>query len=385
MCQQLTIYYKSKGISAIDFNCPHFQACSATSPKTFTTAKESFVSSGYVEHDLPRIVFISLDSGSAEKDPHLKTIESIRIWEEEKENVLALPRNKHWYRTHELAHIILRNFKPDLQIDEARHYFAHVNSAKCCMNNPQRAQANQILFDNCREFIPGELEILDPDIIITQGKWAKLALEGAFPEVTASEILPETISEMKIIVINDHPVIWIETFHPRHTSFHTVNRAHYSQYIEVIKRFINLNHDIDFQIIEEQQSKNLPEKTSISPKPIEYEKEMLMPARTDHKGENYNVLVIYPDYPSAKTPTKSDCEGYKYMSMAQLCNIADSFKIPRRGGSFACNAFGGDKGKCDVQSDRKAWKWYGGGKNTVKFVLVRAVERFFEEEGMDWK
>src|SRR5690606_234200 len=152
----------------------------ATSPQTFTTAKEAFVSSGYVKHELPRIVFLSLDSGSAEKDPHLKTLESVRIWEEEKENVLALPKNKHWYRTHELAYTILRNFRLDLRIDQARHYFAHVNSAKCCMNNPQRAQANQILFDNCGEFTPGELEILDPDIIITQGKWAKLVIDKAF-------------------------------------------------------------------------------------------------------------------------------------------------------------------------------------------------------------
>ncbi|PKO04063.1 MAG: hypothetical protein CVU41_18940 [Chloroflexi bacterium HGW-Chloroflexi-3] len=109
------------------------------------------------------------------------------------------------------------------------------------MNNPQRAQANQILFDNCRAFIPGELEILDPDIIITQGKWAKLAVDQAFPELSAAEMIPETLPEMKLVIINDHPVIWIETFHPRHTSFQTVNRARYSQYVETIKRFLNSN------------------------------------------------------------------------------------------------------------------------------------------------
>mgnify|MGYP000854868990 CR=1 FL=1 len=162
MYDELTAYYKSKGISAIDFACPHYRSCSSTSPQSFTTAKEAFVSRGYVRHELPRIVFLSLDSGSAEKDPVKKTLESIRVWEEERENIYALPKNKHWYRTHEFAHLVLQNFKPGLTIDQARHYFAHINSAKCCMNNPQRAQANQILFDNCRAFIPGELEILDP-------------------------------------------------------------------------------------------------------------------------------------------------------------------------------------------------------------------------------
>lgn len=340
------------------------------------------MSSGYVEHELPRIVFISLDSGSAEKDPHLKTLESIRLWEEEKENVLALPRNKHWYRTHELAHTILKNFKPDLRIDQARHYFAHINSAKCCLNYPQRAQANQILFDNCREVIPGELEILDPDIIITQGKWARLAMDHAFHELTASEIVPETIPEMKLVMMNDHLVIWIETFHPRHPSFHTVNRAHYSQYVDVIKRFFKLNYQVDFENTAEQQSINMRGKPFIDPDLIEFRKEKPGLTRTDQKNENYIALDKYPEYPSAKIPTKADCKGYTYMSMVQLCNISESLGKSR---SFACNAFGGDKGKYDVQSDRKARKWYGGGKSVVKFVLISAVEEFFEEERLNWK
>jgi predicted component of type VI protein secretion system len=93
-------------------------------------SKESFVSSKYVTHELPRIVFISLESGSAETDPALKTLESVRRWEEERENVLGLHRNKHWYRTHELAFTLLRNYKEDLRLEEAKHYFAHINSAK---------------------------------------------------------------------------------------------------------------------------------------------------------------------------------------------------------------------------------------------------------------
>ena len=382
MYKQLTEYYKSYGISAIDFNCPHYQSCSSTSPQTFTTAKESFVSSEYVKHELPRIVFLSLDSGSAEKDPNLKTLESVRIWEEEKENVLALPKNKHWYRTHELAHTILKNFKPDLRIDHARHYFAHVNSAKCCMNNPQRAQANQILFDNCREFIPGELEILDPDIIITQGKWAKLAIDGAFPELEKSDIVPDSTPEMKIIQLNNHPVIWIETFHPRHTSFHTVNRAHYSIYIEVIKNFFNLKPQLlktennETLIIDQQEF----EKTNLEQ--IGNKKENSMARKSNQKTENYIYIDFYPEYPSPEIPTKADCEGFTYMSMKQLCNISESLGKSR---SFACDAFGGDKGKYDVQIDRKARKWDGKGKRVKKFVLVSAVEKFFEEAGLNWK
>jgi hypothetical protein len=99
MIDELATYYRENGISAIDFNCQYFSICSRYFPSTFTTAKEAFVSSRYVTHELPRIVFISLDSGSAETDPTLKTHESVRQWEEEGENVLGLHRNKHWFRT----------------------------------------------------------------------------------------------------------------------------------------------------------------------------------------------------------------------------------------------------------------------------------------------
>ena len=75
-------------------------------------------------------------------------------------DVEKLHKNKHWYLTHELAWVLLRQFVPGLKISRVNRYFAHVNSAKCCQNNPQRRQASSTLFDNCRRFIPGELRIL---------------------------------------------------------------------------------------------------------------------------------------------------------------------------------------------------------------------------------
>jgi hypothetical protein len=71
--------------------------------------------------------------------------------------------------------------------------------------------------------------------------------------------------------------------------------------------------------------------------------------------------------------------------MAQLCRISKSFGIRGKGKSFACNAFGGDNGDKAVQADRQARVWTKGGYREKKFVLIRAVERFFEEEGLNWK
>ena len=110
-----------------------------------------------------------------------------------------------------------------------------------------------------------------------------------------------------------------------------------------------------------------------------------METRSDQKVTGYRELHEYPEFPEGKAPSKADCKRYTYMSMAQLCKISKNFGIRGKGGSFACNAFGGDKGAIPVQSDRQAWWWYKGRKSPVKFVLIRAVERFFEEEGLPWK
>ena len=384
MYKSLTEYYSKAGISAMDFNCPHFLSCSARYPDTFTTAKESFVSSGYANHELPRIVFISLDSGSAETDPDLKTLESVRHWEEEVANVLGLPKNKHWYRTHELAYILLRGFKDDLKFEEARHYFAHVNSAKCCENKPGREQASQILFDNCREFIPGEINILDPDIIVTQGKWGKLAIDGVYPLMESPDYIPASLNEVKINSINLHPVVWIETFHPRHTSFHTINRQHYPQYEEIVRRFmtntspgcltqrnecVGRSHAGTEVMMKQKNDRHFPQI------------EVQMSDNFDQGVTGTLELLEYPGYPSADFPTKADCEGYTYMSMVQLCNISEKFG---KGRSDACNAFGGDKGKIPVEPERQAREWKQGGYRRKKFVLISAVEKYFQEVGIDW-
>lgn len=96
-------------------------------------------------------------------------------------------------------------------------------------------------------------------------------------------------------------------------------------------------------------------------------------------------LCEYPEFPQSEIPAKADCFGYYYMAMDQLCNIAESFGIYGKGRSFACNAFGGDKGRKPVHIDRQTREWKQGGKRIKKFVRILAVEKFFEEEGLLWK
>ncbi len=94
------------------------------------------------------------------------------------------------------------------------------------------------------------------------------------------------------------------------------------------------------------------------------------------KTENYIYLDKFPSIPSQITPTHDECFGYEFMTMVQFCKIAMSHGIGR---SRACNAFGGDRGKYQVISDRMARVFNG-----RKFVLIRAVDMYFKQIGIEW-
>jgi hypothetical protein len=95
----------------------------------------------------------------------------------------------------------------------------------------------------------------------------------------------------------------------------------------------------------------------------------------------YKELEFYPHFPDEDLPTKADCAGYIYMSMVQLCNLAEE---KGQGRSSACNAFGGDNGDIPVIASRQAYWWYGEGHRKKKFVLITAVEQYFREVGIEW-
>lgn len=107
--------------------------------------------------------------------------------------------------------------------------------------------------------------------------------------------------------------------------------------------------------------------------------ELPIKIKTEKSG---NIASIYvelsdmPRIPSKETPSKKECQGFEYISMVQLCNIAEEYGIGR---SKACNAFGGDRGRRLVIPERMA-RVYGG----IKFVLVNAAIDYFSEIGIKW-
>ena len=245
MLQELNAFYESHGISPVRFRCPSYSSCSANSPR-FTEAKASFVGPFYEERQLPRLLFLSLDSGSARPDPRQRTVEAVR-----RQNVAcdvaALPKNKHWYRTHEMAFELLRQFKPELTVADTRLYFAHVNSAKCCQNKPHRKQADWTLFENCRRFIPGELRVLSPDIVVTQGDPARGAILKSFDvrehdvrAVVSARYVHDAHYETGFIELEPGTkwCLWLQTYHPgNHGRFNPQRRHCWPLYAEAVGRF----------------------------------------------------------------------------------------------------------------------------------------------------
>ena len=239
MLARLAAYYEVKGIAPHDFRCCHAEACSAASPR-FTTVKASFVGPEYAKGSGPRLLFLSLDSGSAEADPRRKTIEAVQH-QELREDVGALAKNKHWYLTHELAWVLLRHFHPRLMITNTSPYFAHVNSAKCCQNKPQRGKAHGMLFENCREFIPGELAVLQPDIIVTQGDEAKKVIVQACRVVKheRKDVEGAAYETGLLDLVPGKQTLWLQTYHPNnYGKFHPQRKKCWPLYVEAVKQFV---------------------------------------------------------------------------------------------------------------------------------------------------
>ena len=211
MLDELEKYYRSQGILATDFTCRSKAECSNGCHNTFNGPKSAAVSTGYEDGDLPRLLFVSQDRCPEVLDREERLPRSVRDGMENV-NVCALPRNQHWFLTHELAWHILKCFDKyltkDLTLERVKHYFAHTNAAKCCQNKRDKSPADWWLFENCRPYLDCEIRVLRPDIIVTQGKKARAGLE---PIVDVRE----EIDELAFIVRFDgRSLFWLHTHHP---------------------------------------------------------------------------------------------------------------------------------------------------------------------------
>ena len=231
LIEKLTAYYEEKKILSTNFDCPHSARCrkgrNDPSPMkktredaanvcdtydTFTPAKSALVGK-YYEHANPRLLFVSSDAGSAIyithsfASPQSRTPKSLQHHPKFQRDKM----NDHWRYTHEMARTILGTcgvIPRTAKFEDALDYFSHANTVKCSVNKRDKGEAPQRLFTKCRGYLRGEIDVLSPDIIITQGKRAKGGVESAF--YTASEWgVCQTIKFGK-----RKEVLWLPIHHP---------------------------------------------------------------------------------------------------------------------------------------------------------------------------
>ena len=247
-------YYKRKKISACRFDCPCIDKCNQSKSAIFTTGHEPFVGTKYDRagnRSFPRILFVSLDpvardhdSGRVWKEAEHRTAKRFRVYFQREWEFKKKEKNRHWFQTHAFAWRILKGFYPKSESELTREidsyfaagqivgdpetitakvrkhvtpYFAHTNSAKCSQNKNRHEKSDQRLFTNCRNsgFLAGELKNLEPDIVVTQGAEARLAVINAIDGdeiVLHGREMPSTGGRRALTIAGDE-VLWIHTYH----------------------------------------------------------------------------------------------------------------------------------------------------------------------------
>jgi len=244
LLQKLQGYYRNKGIAAEHFKCPHLEDCRGRSKK-FVEATEAFVGSCYQQHKTPRLLFISAAPGeNRDWSPKDRTVYGRRDRVSES-NFLIKSRKSHWFRTCELAYEIFSCLNVDLiNPNRVQHYFASTDVVKCGQNNKHGAQPDARLFRNCTQFMVGEIEILNPDILITQGCEAYKSIKDNFEKFNRRDYLNKgrkklsLFNEVKVLKINNRPVLWISTHHPNsHGNAFPKQMKKWPEYAEIVKDF----------------------------------------------------------------------------------------------------------------------------------------------------
>jgi hypothetical protein len=229
-CLKLNIFYKQQGIYPEDFHCRYHSLCrSKAYQRKMTETRMSMIGSIYGEK-YPKIVVVSLDPPSDLNGkfsrPDLRITESVTALGEAWNYTIDRP-NPHWamtqiivkdvltiwgYKARPNAAVVAESYAGGRPIENVTPYFAHVNAAKCSMNNPGGGQAPQAVFEACsKAYLRQELAILEPQILISQGKITNNILAGIFKKQPIEEI---DLPKVEVVALGQNEVFWLPMHHP---------------------------------------------------------------------------------------------------------------------------------------------------------------------------
>ena len=228
-------YYLENQIHPEHFNCPYQVNCRKYAYQgKMTETKMSMVGSSYGEK-YPKIVVLSLDPPSGVEiglnkrgefnTPHQRMVEFVSSLHE-KDNYSVDRPNPHWAMTQIIVKDLLELWGFTAQpnaaivtesysnrpIENVSSYFAHVNMAKCSMNNPGQRQAARVVHSTCsKAYLLEELIVLEPDILITQGATTNKILGQMF---VGREILVRDLPNNEEISLKNEQFLWLPMHHP---------------------------------------------------------------------------------------------------------------------------------------------------------------------------
>lgn len=158
---------------------------------------------------IPRIVVLSLSR--PQPDP------SSDLLNPPESQASGGDRNQHWPKTLETVRSLLYpviGYKDDNLIEKL---FVHVRTAKCCSNAGGGSNEDKKVYANCGVYLPGELSILKPNVIVTQGGNARRAVQqyafNAIRSVTVFGLDP-CIAHIAELQDDNHSVYWLPMIFP---------------------------------------------------------------------------------------------------------------------------------------------------------------------------
>ncbi len=220
--KQLDDYYRKHHIAAEEFACSYAADCSRGATD-FVEAREPLVGDLYEKRVLPRLLIVSLDPATdmVGRDPQHRRAGAVLEWEARQPRPVnggpEFKKQAHWYQTYEFAHRLLAPIARErgvgtISFSQMYRYFAHTNSAKCKDTGVGTAQAAARIFQNCSHFIPGEVVALEPDIVVTQGKYARESIASLPVLLSASTASGKYHAD--VVDLSGRPAIRFETHHP---------------------------------------------------------------------------------------------------------------------------------------------------------------------------